>query len=68
MLNKFETDLIQRAFFKCFGLKKAVNEGKDYAITELKHQTGLRIGFIKSHIEEIKKLPTIEIKSESIPF
>lgn len=48
--------IICDAFKRCYGLKQLVQDGKDYAITELARQSGLRLNFIQTHLETIKQL------------
>ncbi len=56
-MDTYEIELIDKAYFQCFGLQWAVNNNKGYAINELAQHTGLRLKYLKDNIEAIKQIP-----------
>lgn len=59
-MQKWEKDIIFRTLKRCNGLRYAITSTKEDVVLEavksLAYQSGMRIEFIKNHLEEIKTL------------
>lgn len=61
-MNEFETQQIQKAFNRCFGLQKALKTSEEDkllrrgAIESLSYQSGLRKEFIENNLKQILEL------------